>query len=182
MNATPPTPADIVRFWREAGPRAWFAKDDAFDARCRAFEAAHHAAARRELDAWEATPEGALALCLLLDQFPRNLYRASGHAFATDPLARAIADRAIAAGHDRAFDVDLRAFFYLPFEHAEDAALQARSVALFEATGNAEYVRFAALHRDLIARFGRFPHRNRALGRTSTPEEEAFLAGGGFAG
>lgn len=182
MIDPPPSPSDVVDFWHKAGPQAWFAKDDAFDGRCRAFEPAHHAAARRELDAWEATPEGALALCLLLDQFPRNLYRGSAHAFATDPLARSVADRALAAGHDRAVDADLRAFFYLPFEHAEDAALQARSVALFEATGDAEYARFAVLHRDLIARFGRFPHRNRALGRASTPEEEAFLAGGGFAG
>ena len=174
--------SDVVDFWREAGPKAWFAKDDAFDLRCRAFESAHHAAARRELDAWESSAEGALALCLLLDQFPRNLYRGSAHAFATDPLARAMADRALAAGHDRAVDGDLRIFFYLPFEHAEDASLQARSMALFEAMGHAEYVKYAALHRDLIARFGRFPHRNRVLGRASTPEEEAFLAGGGFAG
>jgi uncharacterized protein (DUF924 family) len=182
MQTSPLRASDVVAFWREAGPEAWFARDDAFDLRCKAFEAAHHAAARCELDAWASSPEGALALCLLLDQIPRNLYRGSAHAFATDPLARVTAERALAAGHDRAVDGDLRIFFYLPFEHAEDTSLQARSVALFEAMGNAEYARYAALHRDLVARFGRFPHRNRALGRASTPEEEAFLAGGGFAG
>lgn len=175
-------PNDIIAFWTAAGPAAWFAKDDGFDARCRAFEAAHHAAARGELGEWEATPEGALALILLLDQIPRNLYRGTAHAFATDPLAQAIADRAIAAGHDRATAMPLRIFFYLPFEHAEDLSLQARCVALFEATGDAEYTKYAILHRDVIARFGRFPHRNVALGRATTEEEQAFLDGGGFKG
>lgn len=179
METTAVQPSEIVRFWREAGPKAWFARDASFDLRCRAFEAAHHAAARGELDAWAGDAEGALALCLLLDQIPRNLYRGSAHAFATDPLARATAGRAIDAGHDRASDEALRIFFYLPFEHAEDISLQDRSVALFD---NAEYVRYAALHRDVIARFGRFPHRNRALGRATTEEEQAYLDGGGFAG
>lgn len=173
---------EIVAFWLGAGPKSWFAKDDAFDARCRAFEAAHHAAARGELADWEATPEGALALILLLDQIPRNVFRNSAHAFATDPLAQAVADRAVNAGHDRATAMPLRIFFYLPFEHAENLAQQARCVALMEATGDVEYAKYARIHRDIIARFDRFPHRNAALGRISTAEEQAYLAGGGFAG
>lgn len=173
---------EVVAFWRAAGARAWFAKADAFDADCRAFEAAHHAAARREFPDWETHAEGALALCLLLDQIPRNIYRNSAHAFATDGLARAVATRAIAANFDTATDETLRFFFYMPFEHAEEIDAQNRSVFLFETLGNADYLKFAQLHRDIIARFGRFPHRNATLGRVSTPEEAAFLAEGGFAG
>jgi uncharacterized protein (DUF924 family) len=176
------TPHQVTAFWTAAGAGAWFAKDDVFDARCRDFEAAHHTAARGEFSDWEASAEGALALILLLDQIPRNIYRGSAHAFSTDPLAQAIADRAIAAGHDRATPMPLRIFFYLPFEHAEDLSLQARCVALMEATGDAAYTKHAILHRDIVARFGRFPHRNAAVGRVSTPEERDFLAGGGFSG
>ncbi len=175
-------PAEIVAFWRNAGPRAWFAKDVAFDAQCRTFEAAHHGAAQRLFADWEDQAEGALALCLLLDQIPRNIYRNSAHAFATDGLAHAIAERAVAKNFDTATDDMLRLFFYLPFEHAESIDAQNRSVFLFEAQGNPDYVKYAILHRDIIARFGRFPHRNAALGRVSTPEELAFLAEGGFAG
>jgi len=173
---------EIVRFWRDAGPKAWFAKDETFDGRCRGYEAEHHAAARRELSNWEQEPESALALLLLLDQIPRNIFRNSPHAFATDPLAVAVAQRAIDKRFDMATDTDLRLFFYLPFEHAEDLALQARTVQLVEAMRNPEYTRFAILHRDIIARFGRFPHRNPELGRKSTAEELAYIAEGGFAG
>lgn len=176
------TGADIVRFWRDAGPRFWFAKDEAFDGRCRAFEGEHHAAARGELAAWEADPEDALALLILLDQIPRNIFRKSSHAFATDGLAQAIASRALERGFDAATDSVLRFFFYMPFEHAEDAAAQEKSVTLFTQLGDPEYLKFAVLHRDIIARFGRFPHRNASLGRRSTPEEVAFLSDGGFAG
>ncbi|GAA4858424.1 DUF924 family protein [Luteimonas vadosa] len=173
---------DIVAFWRQAGPGKWFAKDDAFDAAIRQqFEALHFAAARRELDDWLDDAEGALALLLLLDQFPRNLFRGSAHAWAADPLARHVAGRAIVRGHDAAFDPQLRAFFYLPYEHAEDVQDQARSVELFRALGNVGYLDYALEHQRIIERFGRFPHRNHALGRTSTPEEQAWLeAGGGF--
>jgi len=173
---------EIVRFWRDAGPKAWFAKDETFDGRCRGYEAEHHAAARRELSNWEQEPESALALLLLLDQIPRNIFRNSPHAFATDPLAAAIVQRALDKRFDMATDTDLRLFFYLPFEHAEDLALQARAVQLVEAMRNPEYTRFAILHRDIIARFGRFPHRNPVLGRKSTAEELAYIAEGGFAG
>jgi len=173
---------DIVTFWRAAGSAKWFAKDDAFDAELRArFLDAHHAAARREHEALMEDAEGALALILLLDQVPRNVFRDSGHAFATDPLARHYAERAIAAGFDRAVDPMLRIFVYLPLEHSEALADQDRCVALVAAMGHAEYLKYAEAHRDVIRRFGRFPHRNRALGRVNTPEEQAWLeAGGGF--
>lgn len=176
-----PRPAEVIAFWRDAGDRKWFARDDAFDAEFeRRFAAAHFAAARRELEHWLDAAEGALALVLLLDQFPRNVFRRSAHAYATDPLARHHAERAIAAGHDATVDPALRVFFYLPFEHSEDPADQARSVALQGAVDD-NFMQYAVAHRDVIARFGRFPHRNRELGRESTPEEQAWLdAGGGF--
>ena len=161
----------------------WFAKDDAFDARFRErFEAAHFVAARRELDQWAETPEGALALLILLDQFPRNCFRGTAHAFATDPLARMFAVRALDAGFDRAVENDLRRFFYLPLQHAEDMALQDRQLALFQAMERPADDRWAEHHHAIIERFGRFPHRNRALGRETTAEEKAFLEQDGFRG
>ena len=172
---------EVVTFWREAGPDKWFARDDAFDARFRErFLDAHFAAARRELEHWMDGAGGALALVLLLDQFPRNCFRRSGHAYATDPLARYYATRAVEAGLDARVDPALRVFMYLPFEHSEDGADQARSIELMRLV-DAGYMQYAVAHRDVIARFGRFPHRNRELGRESTPEEQAWLdAGGGF--
>lgn len=176
------SPEDVVRFWREAGEAAWFRKDEGFDADFRArFLEAHEEAAAGVLDGWAATPDGALALILLLDQFPRNCFRGDARMFASDAKAVAIAERAIGARHDLAIGEDLRVFFYLPFEHAENLALQERCVALC-APLREDYLRFAVLHRDIIARFGRFPHRNALLGRESSAEEEAFLAEGGFAG
>jgi uncharacterized protein (DUF924 family) len=176
-------PADIVQFWSDAGASAWFKKDAAFDETLRQrFEPAHHHAARGELAAWAANAEGALALILLLDQIPRNIYRGSAHAFATDPLAQITADRAVNFGHDGAIVMPLRIFFYLPFEHAENLSLQARCLTLMQTAGDADYAKYAVLHRDVIARFGRFPHRNAALARVSTVEELAFLADGGFSG
>lgn len=180
------SPGDVIGFWQKAGPASWFAKDEAFDSAIRdRFEAAHHAAACGNLAGWTAHWQGTLALLLLLDQFPRNLWRGSAHAYATDSLARAIADAAIQAGHDAAANADLRVFFYLPFEHSEDLADQDRSVALCEAldvASGSDYAQWARLHRDIIARFGRFPHRNAALGRLTTSEEQAFLDSGGFSG
>lgn len=173
---------DVTRFWREAGPDAWFRKDDAFDADFRArFLDLHYAAARRELDGWVEHPEGVLALMILLDQFPRNAFRGTGHMYATDPLALTFARKAIAAGHDAAVPVDLRMFFYLPFAHSERLEDQDESVRLSEALG-AETLKHAIGHRDIIARFGRFPHRNPRLGRETTAEEQAFLDAGGFRG
>lgn len=176
------TAAEIVRFWRDAGYKAWFTKDETFDGRCRGFELEHHAAARGELAHWAQDAEGALALLILLDQLPRNIFRGSPHAFATDGLAQAVATRAIERQFDAATDTDMRMFFYMPFEHAEDLALQDRCVTLFTNLGDANNLKYAILHRDIIARFGRFPHRNAILGRKSTAEELQFLADGGFAG
>lgn len=176
-------PSELVTFWREAGPEKWFKKDPAFDAEISArFETLHHEAARGELSWWEETSEGALALLLLLDQFPRNMYRGSAHQFATDGFARAIAKRAVARGFDHEVEPELRGFFYLPFEHSEDARDQKEAVQLFEAAGEAELIKWAKLHADIIARFGRFPHRNECLGRESTEAEKLFLKEGGFAG
>jgi uncharacterized protein (DUF924 family) len=176
-------PAQVVNVWTQAGPGRWFKKDPAFDAQIRAqFEPLHHAAARRELDAWAEGAEGALALMLLLDQVPRNLFRGSPHAFATDPLARHFARRALEAGWDKAVDPQLRQFFYLPFEHSESMADQDLACALCAASGDANMIKWALLHRDIIARFGRFPHRNTSLGRETTENEAQFLQSGGFAG
>jgi uncharacterized protein (DUF924 family) len=176
-------PNDVLGFWRNAGPERWFKKSAAFDEAIRLkFEPVHHAAARGEYDGWSAAPQSALALLILLDQFPRNLYRNSGHAFATDSKARAISRAAIEAGFDRLVELDLRNFFYLPFEHSEDLADQDYGLALCAEAADADNLKWAGLHRDIILRFGRFPHRNAALGRKTTEEEQAFLDEGGFAG
>ncbi|MEJ8851414.1 DUF924 family protein [Variovorax rhizosphaerae] len=178
-----PCARDVVAFWREAGPRRWFAKDAGFDVEFKArFEGVHHAAAGGELDRWAEDAEGALALLILLDQLPRNAWRGSGHMFATDGKARAIARAAVDAGLDQRIDEpELRAFFYLPFMHSESLDDQHRCVALC-ATLSEEQARYAVHHREIIERFGRFPHRNAALGRSSTAGEQQFLDGGGFSG
>ncbi|MDJ1158561.1 DUF924 family protein [Chelatococcus sp. SYSU_G07232] len=174
---------EVVAFWRDAGPKKWFAKDAAFDAAVTArFLMTHEAAAGGRLGDWEATPEGALALVLLLDQFPRNMFRGQARAFGTDAAARAVAARALAQGFDGLVEPWLRGFFYLPFMHSEDLADQERCVALYAAAGDADGLGWAERHRDVIARFGRFPHRNPALGRDTTEEERRFLDDGGFAG
>lgn len=184
----------LLSFWFTDGPdsfrQAWFMKDDAFDAACRdGFGALVVPARDGALDDWAGTPDGALALLLLLDQFPRNLFRGSAQAFASDERARAIARGAVLRdGFDRALAPAQRIFLYLPFEHGEALADQDLSVALFEGLrdhpahakpqGTIDY---AWRHRAVIQRFGRFPHRNAALGRKSTAEEAAWLAaGGGF--
>jgi uncharacterized protein (DUF924 family) len=173
----------VLDFWVTAGPESWFAKNDAFDRAIRdQFEPLHHAAARGELDDWAAEWDGALALLLLLDQFPRNLFRHSAHAYATDGMARRIALEAIKKSFDHQAPMPLRIFFYLPLEHAEDMDLQTRCVGLMEATGNAEFAKWSKVHRDIIEQFGRFPHRNTCLGRSSTHKELDFMADGGFAG
>jgi uncharacterized protein (DUF924 family) len=173
----------VLDLWRRAGPEKWFKKDTAFDEDIRRrFLETYEAAAASQLADWEAAPEGALALVVVLDQFPRNMFRGSARAFAADPLARAVADRALARGFDERVPTPERQFFYLPFEHGETPADQERCVELFRATGDAEALKWAELHADIIRRFGRFPHRNAALGRATTLEEQAFLEGGGFSG
>jgi uncharacterized protein (DUF924 family) len=175
-------PAEIVSFWAEAGPDKWFDEDEGFDRTIRSrFLSTYEAAADGELAAWEDSAEGALALVILLDQFPRNMFRGTARAFAADPLARAVADRALARGFDQATAPAMRQFFYLPFMHSEALTDQNRSVHLYEALGNAEQLRYATEHREVIQRFGRFPHRNRALGRETTAAEQAFLESDGLA-
>ncbi len=191
MNSTAHSPQDflpiasaqqVIAFWRDAGPSAWFKKDLAFDADFRRrFLLTHYAAARRELDSWLGEPNGALALLILLDQFPRNAFRGGAHMFATDPLALYFAERSITAGFDLDVDPELRQFFYLPFEHSENMSAQNRGVTLMEAL-DPDSLRWAILHRDIIKRFGRFPHRNASLGRQTSIEEQAFLDSGGFSG
>jgi uncharacterized protein (DUF924 family) len=176
-------PAEVVAFWIQAGPEKWFAKDPAFDSafteRC---GDTHFAAARRELDAWAETPEGALALIILLDQLPRNAFRHTAHMFATDSLALMFAKQAIVQGHDRKVAADLRPFVLMPLMHSELLADQDWLLTLLTESETPETFKFAVIHRDIIARFGRFPHRNASLGRETTPDEATFLAGDGFKG
>jgi uncharacterized protein (DUF924 family) len=177
------TPDDVLAFWRAAGEQKWFAKNDAFDAEIKPrFLPTYEAAAKGALSDWEATPEGALALTIVLDQFPRNMFRRDARAFAADTAARAVAERALARGFDRQVPDGERLFFYLPFEHSEAMADQDRACALVKALGNSDLLHWAELHADIIRRFGRFPHRNAVLGRITTPAEKAYLDSDGFAG
>lgn len=176
------TVAAVTDFWRDAGPGRWFTKDAAFDTLFRErFLPLHFSAARRERDAWSETAQGSLALMILLDQFPRNSFRGTAHMYATDPLALHFARRAQAMGHGDSLDPTLRLFLHLPFCHSEDLADQDLSVALSMPLGGTA-AEHAVGHREVIRRFGRFPHRNALLGRETTAEEAAFLAEGGFAG
>jgi len=175
-------PDAVTEFWRPLGHAVWFGKDPDFDRLFRAtFAAEHEAAARGELMPWIATPEGALSLVILLDQYPRNAFRGTARMYATDSLARTVADAALALGHDAGFGPELRGFFYLPFAHSEHLADQERSVALcadLPEPGPSH----SRGHRDTVAQFGRFPHRNAIVGRLSTAAEISWLAAGGFAG
>lgn len=168
----------VWRFWfEEGGPARWFRKDPAFDEAIRTrFGALPDAALAGDLDGWRTEPRSALARVLVLDQFPRNLYRGEARMFRYDAAALAAADQLLHDGLEATLGVDERCFVYLPYEHAEDLAHQDRAVALFTALGHPEYLKFAHAHRDIIVRFGRFPHRNAALGREGTPEEVAFLS------
>jgi len=181
-STRPATPDDVVSFWQEAGRSQWFAKDPNFD-RCfrERFMRAHEAATRGELDCWVATPMNALALILLLDQFPRNSFRGTPRMYASDAQALIAANLAIAAGHDQEIVRELRPFIYLPLAHSEDIDDQERMVELIRQFDETALAR-AEGHRDIIKRFGRFPHRNLILGRAMTAEEQAFLDQGGFAG
>ncbi|WP_153771452.1 DUF924 family protein [Labrenzia sp. CE80] len=181
-HALPPiTPIDVLEFWWQAGPKKWFARSDAFDAEIRSrFLEAIEAAKSGELELWSETPHGCLALIILLDQFSRNVYRDDPSAFESDGMALALAEKAVEAGFDKAFPKDVRVFFYLPFEHAEDIAAQEKSVDLTRPLGHEQFYLYALIHMDVVRRFGRFPHRNEVLGRVSTTEELAYLADGGF--
>lgn len=175
------TPADVLKFWQDAGPQRWFKKDAAFDEEIRRrFLRAHEAAAAGRLAAWEMTDDGTLALLILLDQFPRNMFRGDARSFATDPLALDAARRMVGRSWDKQLASVEKAFAYLPFEHSENLADQDRSVALFASDPSDAvlkgYTDYAIKHRDFIARFGRFPHRNAIVGRASTSEELEFLS------
>jgi uncharacterized protein (DUF924 family) len=190
----PPGSRDILQFWFDPAHAAhWFAADAGFDVQIRArFSGTTKEAGQGHLDGWAERPDSWLALLIVLDQFPRNLYRDDARAWATDVKAQRLA----LSGLDERFDQSLpplqRVFAYLPLEHAEDIGLQQRSVALFEAlhvaaapgerARYADFLDYARRHREVIARFGRFPHRNAVLGRASTPEEISYLAqpGAGF--
>ncbi|MCU0829104.1 MAG: DUF924 family protein [Tabrizicola sp.] len=176
------SPEAVADFWAPLGHSVWFGKDPAFDNRFRAaFAVEHGAAARGELMPWLSTPKGALSLVILLDQYPRNSFRGTARMYATDTLARIVADAALELGHDQTFGLDLRGFFYLPFAHSERMADQDRSVRLCAELPEPGPSHSRG-HRETIARFGRFPHRNPILGREMTDEEAEWLANGGFAG
>jgi Uncharacterized protein conserved in bacteria len=182
LAANNQTADEMIRFWRDAGAGQWFRQDLRFDQHFRTrFLGLHLAAARRERDDWLKAPESALALIILLDQFPRNAFRNTAHMYATDPLARRFARIAVTASYMQAVEPALRLFFYLPFAHSENLADQDLSVALNSQLGSAERAH-AEEHRDIIRRFGRFPHRNRLLLRDTTEREQAFLEQGGFSG
>ncbi|MEO1104317.1 MAG: DUF924 family protein [Pseudomonadota bacterium] len=170
----------LVEFWVSAGYEKWFTKDDAFDQHCRHYHALWEKARDGALSDWGDTAVGSLALILLLDQIPRNVLRGTAEQYSTDALAVVAADAAITAGYDRVFPMPLRFFFYLPYEHAEDMALQRRCLDLVRPLKNQDLYYYALLHADAISRFGRFPHRNAMLGRETTPDEREYLDTGGF--
>jgi len=177
------SPGDVLAFWLAAGADRWFREDEAFDAEIRArFLGIYDDAAAGRLGSWENTQDGALAVVIILDQLPRNMFRGSARAYATDSMAQAVAGRAIARGFDQRIAMPARVFFYLPFEHSENPVHQEYCLTLLQATGDADLVEWGELHADIIRRFGRFPHRNAVLGRVTTPEEQAFLDNGGFSG
>lgn len=177
-TATIANPEDVIAFWFAKPTQAlWFNATPGFDQGLRErFLGTYQAAVSGQLADWEHTPTGALALTIVLDQFPLNMFRGQPESFATEATARAVADRAIAHGFDEHLTPTERMFLYLPFMHSETLADQQRSVKLFEPLGLKESLYFAYHHRDLISRFGRFPHRNAILGRESTAEERAYLA------
>jgi uncharacterized protein (DUF924 family) len=177
-------PEEVLSFWfEECGSDDWFdVSTELDDEICRRFRDTHLALAGGVAGVWRTTPENRLAAIIVLDQFPRNIYRGTALAFSTDGLALREAKAALDAGADQAVPSDRRPFVYMPFEHAEDIAEQDRAVALFEALGDRLQVDFALRHRAVIAAYGRFPHRNAVLGRVSTPAERDYLArpGAGF--
>jgi len=176
-------PADILAFWREAGSDRWYKKDGAFDDEVRRrFLGLWQEAAAGKLSSWETSDDGALALVIVLDQFPRNMFRGDPRTYATDTMACEVAGRAIERGADARIEPGLLEFLYMPFMHSEELPDQLRCVELFRKSGNTYNLKFAEDHADIVRRFGRFPHRNPVLGRETTPEEQAFLDGGGFKG
>ena len=177
------TPQEVTRFWEQAGESRWFARDAAFDGALKVrFGDALAQARTGALDRWGETPEGALGLVILLDQVSRNIHRGSPLAFATDARALHLAKGWIGQGFHHKLPAPRSRWLIMPYEHAEDLDAQQRGVALFQGMGLPDMAYWARVHLDIIARFGRFPHRNAILGRVSTPAELAFLKAGGFAG
>jgi uncharacterized protein (DUF924 family) len=182
LKTTPNRAGEVLTFWEEAGPEIWYKQDDVFDRTIRdRFGALWDGAAAGECDHWAMGPRGALALVILLDQFPRNMFRGSGRSFATDARALRVAYLALSHGWDLRLEGALRQFYYMPFMHSERLTDQDRSVRLMKArmegTNNLLHAR---VHREIIRRFGRFPYRNDALGRHTTQAEQAFMDGGGY--
>ncbi|MEM7216689.1 MAG: DUF924 family protein [Pseudomonadota bacterium] len=177
-------PNDILNFWADLGDEGWWTKNPEVDQQIHdRFGGTHSDAALGKLDHWAATPDGALALIIVLDQFSRNMLRGDAKSFAQDEKALQIAKEALVKGLDKGCREDLRVFFYLPYEHSECIAEQELSVQLQHSIRDSEESLKAALeHRDIIQRFGRFPHRNTVMERHTTPAEQAFLNGGGFKG
>jgi uncharacterized protein (DUF924 family) len=181
MAETHVAPAGILAFWRDAGPARWYTSDDAFDAEVRRrFLGLWQKAAAGELSSWETSDDGALALVIVLDQFPRNMFRGDARIYASDERAQEVANRAVDRGVEARIDPTLREFLYLPFMHSEHLPDQLRCIELSRAAGHAESLKWAEHHANIIRRFGRFPHRNHLLGRATTLEEQAFLDQGGF--
>ena len=169
--------ADILRFWfDEIEPAQWWRADPAFGAQVRErFGEVLRAATAGELHGWRATPEGRLAEVIVLDQFSRNIHRGTPGAFAADPMALGLAQEAVAGGHDQALPVPRRAFLYMPYMHSESPRIHGVADELFRTRASKDSHQFELRHKAIIDRFGRYPHRNQILGRTSTPEELAFL-------
>ena len=183
MSENTPSAEDVIKFWFDAGAEAWFKKDDQFDQDIKQkFGTAIEAAGTGELDDWLSDAKGSLGLVLLLDQFTRNVNRGSPATWVYDEKALAVAEAAFAKGFDQQLSVEERHWFVMPFMHSEDPAKQARCIELADAMENEGLAKYARHHADIIARFGRFPHRNAVLGRVSTAEEAAYLADDGFKG
>ncbi len=179
------TKREIIRFWfEETEPQLWFQVSDSFDQQIRdRYLVSYNMAVDGLCDAWTADADGCLALCILLDQFPRNMFRGTARAFATDEKALITAKLAVSKGFDKLLPPIKRRFLYLPYEHSEELRDQTKCVELFEAMKADDPLghEYAVRHKEVIEKFGRFPHRNEALGRDSTPEEEAYLKeNGGF--
>jgi uncharacterized protein (DUF924 family) len=178
---TTPEAEAVLEFWfAETEREKWFKKDEAFDqAVAKRFADVCRRAATGELDGWQDTPRGCVALVIILDQFPRNMFRGDARSFATDAAARAVLRQALDAGFDEGLSIEEKQFLYMPLQHSEDAADQALSATLCAATGDADLLKWADAHRRIVDRFGRFPHRNKILGRETTPDEADFLKGKG---
>jgi uncharacterized protein (DUF924 family) len=175
--------AELLDYWRSIGPKAWFSSGETVDSDIREkFSSLHGRAARGELESWRESPESCLALVILLDQISRNLYRGDHRAFAQDANAREVADYAVSRNFDHLVDDNLAFFFYMPFMHGESLADLDRCGRLIHARGLHNVLRYVRLHRDVIERFGKYPHRNALLGRHTTPAEAEFLNSSGFGG